>query len=240
MYSLFMGLWSMLFSKVQYQILILGLDDAGKTTFLEQLKHVYAGLAPPEELKIPPTVGLNIGKLDVGSRVRFLFWDLGGQASLRVLWDKYYSESHAVVWIVDSADRNRLGEAAREIERIARDKDLKEAPIIVLANKQDRADALTMDDIALALGLPPGAALAESSGAGAGGSKGSGDGSGSSVGNGVRGSPARSGLAHSTASMNAAFGAATATPIETPYGSPSVPISPASAYSALLLLCCQQ
>ncbi len=132
MYSLFMGLWSLLFSRVQYQILILGLDDAGKTTFLEQTKHLYAGLSPPSSLKIPPTVGLNIGKLDVvGSRVRFLFWDLGGQASLRVLWDKYYSESHAVIWILDSTDPGRMSEAAREIQRVARDKDLVEAPIIV-------------------------------------------------------------------------------------------------------------
>jgi len=154
MLSLFMGFWSMLFAKVQYQILILGLDDAGKTTFLEQVRHLYSGTSPPEDLKIPPTVGLNIGKLDV-SRVRFIFWDLGGSASLRVLWDKYYADSHAVLFLIDStADDGRMDEAKEEIRRIATDKDLIGAPIILLANKQDLKHATQVDALAKMLQLP--------------------------------------------------------------------------------------
>jgi ADP-ribosylation factor related protein 1 len=74
-------------------VLILGLDNAGKTTFLESAKtrfnrdHKGANLA-----KITTTVGLNIGKIDTNG-VRLNFWDLGGQEELQALWDKYYQVS---------------------------------------------------------------------------------------------------------------------------------------------------
>jgi hypothetical protein len=102
--------------------------------------------------------------------VRFLFWDLGGAAGLRVLWDRYFADAHAVVWIVDARSdaepRARLQtECAREIARVALDKDLQGAPIIVLANKQDCPSALSAHEVALALGLPAGSAVGDGSGA---------------------------------------------------------------------------
>jgi ADP-ribosylation factor related protein 1 len=122
-------------------------------TFLEQLKHIYSGSTPPDELKIPPTVGLNLGKLDV-NRVRFIFWDLGGQQSLRVLWDKYFAEAHAIVYILDATDTSRLEESAHEIAKVLQDKDLSDAPLVVLANKQDLKHALEVDTLAKLLHLP--------------------------------------------------------------------------------------
>lgn len=72
--------------------------------------------------KITTTVGLNIGKIDIDG-IRLNFWDLGGQSELQSLWDKYYAESHAVIYIVDSSDRDRIpdsketfGELFRRIE----------------------------------------------------------------------------------------------------------------------------
>jgi ADP-ribosylation factor related protein 1 len=79
--------------KDEFFVLILGLDNAGKTTFLESAKtrfnrdHKGANLA-----KITTTVGLNIGKIDTNG-VRLNFWDLGGQEELQALWDKYYQVS---------------------------------------------------------------------------------------------------------------------------------------------------
>ncbi|MBW01049.1 ADP-ribosylation factor-related protein 1, partial [Eschrichtius robustus] len=74
--------------KDQYCILILGLDNAGKTTFLEQSKtrfnKNYKGMTLS---KITTTVGLNIGTVDFG-KARLMFWDLGGQEELQSLWDK--------------------------------------------------------------------------------------------------------------------------------------------------------
>ncbi|XP_022350533.1 ADP-ribosylation factor-related protein 1 isoform X3 [Enhydra lutris kenyoni] len=88
MYTLLSGLYKYMFQKDEYCILILGLDNAGKTTFLEQLKtrfnKNYKGMSLS---KITTTVGLNIGTVDV-AKARLMFWDLGGQEELQSLWDK--------------------------------------------------------------------------------------------------------------------------------------------------------
>ena len=100
MYTLLSGAWKYYFQRDEFCILILGLDNAGKTTFLEQTKIKFNPKYVRDERqlrRITTTVGLNIGKIDVGN-IRMLFWDLGGQDELRTLWDKYYSESHGVIY----------------------------------------------------------------------------------------------------------------------------------------------
>ncbi|KYM93620.1 PREDICTED: ADP-ribosylation factor-related protein 1-like [Cyphomyrmex costatus] len=88
MYTLLHGLYKYLMQKDEYFILILGLDNAGKTTYLDAAKTKftknYKGMNPN---KITTTVGLNIGKIDIAG-VSFNFWDLGGQEELQSLWDK--------------------------------------------------------------------------------------------------------------------------------------------------------
>ena len=141
MYSLISGFWRMLFAKVQYQVLILGLDDSGKTTLLEQLRHLYSGTPAPRDLRFPPTVGLNLGNLEV-DRARLMFWDLGGQQGLRVLWDKYFSDAHALIYVMDSSDGVRIGESVSELDKLMADKELSEVPLLILCNKQDVEGAL--------------------------------------------------------------------------------------------------
>ncbi|KAG9474601.1 hypothetical protein GDO78_004738 [Eleutherodactylus coqui] len=113
MYTLLSGLYKYMFQKDEYCILILGLDNAGKTTFLEQTKIRFCRNYKGMNLsKITTTVGLNIGTIDVG-KVRLMFWDLGGQEELQALWDKYYAESHGVIYVIDSTDETRLSESKR-------------------------------------------------------------------------------------------------------------------------------
>lgn len=154
MYSLISGFIQQMFAKPQYQILILGLDDAGKTTYLEQLKHLYQNSTAPNQLIIPPTVGLNIGKIDINNRAKLVFWDLGGQSGLRVLWDKYFNDSHAIIYILDSCDLNRLDESTHEIEKLLQDKDLTDAPLLILLNKSDlKQQSMSKEVIEKALDL---------------------------------------------------------------------------------------
>ncbi|WAR23619.1 ARFRP-like protein [Mya arenaria] len=47
----------------------------------------------------------------VTSGVKLKFWDLGGQEELQSLWDKYYAESHAIIYVVDSSDKERIDES---------------------------------------------------------------------------------------------------------------------------------
>ncbi|CAM9316709.1 unnamed protein product, partial [Ectocarpus sp. 8 AP-2014] len=81
-FSLIAGLIRYLFSKTEVNVLILGLDYAGKTTLLEQMKGIFKKVQGIPPSKIPPTVGLNVGKMDVGG-CKLTFWDLGGQVRLR-------------------------------------------------------------------------------------------------------------------------------------------------------------
>ncbi|XP_070555841.1 ADP-ribosylation factor-related protein 1-like isoform X2 [Ptychodera flava] len=96
--------------------------------------------------KITTTVGLNIGKIDIGS-VRLMFWDLGGQEELQSLWDKYYAESHGVIYVVDSTDEERLEDSWKAFDEMIESEALEGVPVIVLANKQDVQGCLNVDQI---------------------------------------------------------------------------------------------
>ncbi|CAL1546629.1 unnamed protein product [Lymnaea stagnalis] len=147
MYTLMSGFYKYMCQRDQYFVLILGLDNAGKTTFLEQTKtkfnRNYQGM---NLAKITSTVGLNIGKIDVGTS-RLNFWDLGGQEELQSLWDKYYVESHAVIYIVDSSDRERVEESKEAFEKMVMNDNLTGVPLMLLANKQDLDGCLKVTEV---------------------------------------------------------------------------------------------
>jgi ADP-ribosylation factor related protein 1 len=90
--------------------LVIGLDYAGKTTLLERIKSKFGHLPSIPIDRIPPTIGMNLARIDFrGSQV--VFWDLGGQIKMRSMWEKYYDDAHAIIFVVDSRDIDRLEEA---------------------------------------------------------------------------------------------------------------------------------
>lgn len=148
MFSLLLGFWERLFARPHVHILIIGLDHAGKSTLLEKLKTDYtkkAGLAPE---RITPTVGMNLAKISFdGAQV--VFWDLGGQVKVRSIWERYYSEAHAVVFVIDSADISRFEEAKLAHDAVVQHEYLANIPVVIFANKQDLPAALSLSDVAL-------------------------------------------------------------------------------------------
>ncbi|XP_077971219.1 ADP-ribosylation factor-related protein 1-like [Styela clava] len=147
MYTLLSGLLRHALKKDEYCILILGLDNAGKTTFLEQTKTKFTKNYKGMNLgKITTTVGLNIGKIDI-SGSRLMFWDLGGQEELQSLWDKYFAESHGIIYLVDSVDVDRIQESKQAFDNMLRSEALDTVPLLVLANKQDVLSCATVLDI---------------------------------------------------------------------------------------------
>lgn len=80
-------------------------------------------------------------------------WDLGGQESIRPYWRSYYQEQEAVIFVVDSCDKDRMQIAKRELMNIIEEDELKNAVVCVFANKQDMPEALKTAEIAEALGL---------------------------------------------------------------------------------------
>ena len=88
MYSLVSGAYKWYFEKTEYKLLVLGLDKAGKTNFIEKVKELEGQKFMRKE-KIPATVGLNLAKIEK-RRAKFVFWDVGGQPVLRKMWEQYY------------------------------------------------------------------------------------------------------------------------------------------------------
>ncbi|KXJ97499.1 P-loop containing nucleoside triphosphate hydrolase protein [Microdochium bolleyi] len=103
MYHLAKGLYRLATSKEEYSVILLGLDNAGKTTFHEQAKSLFLPDRPDPKLNTVPTVGQNVSTLTLPD-MYLKIWDVGGQHSLRKLWQSYYSSCHAIVFIIDSTD----------------------------------------------------------------------------------------------------------------------------------------
>ena len=111
------------------RILMLGLDGAGKTTILFNLKL-------GEVVNTVPTIGFNMETVQY-KNVEFSVWDVGGQERLRQLWHHYYEGTQGLIFAVDSSDRDRIDEAAETLRNLMNDEYLKDACLLVFANKQD-------------------------------------------------------------------------------------------------------
>ena len=118
-----------LFSKKEAKVLMLGLDAAGKTTILYQLK---LGLT----VETIPTMGFVYETIQ-HKNFKLSVWDVAGQDSLRPIWKHYYQNAKAVIFVVDSSDKNRMDLAKNELHKVIGDEELKDACLLLLANKID-------------------------------------------------------------------------------------------------------
>ena len=149
----FSKLWTKLLGKKDVRILMVGLDAAGKTTILYQLKM-------GETVKTIPTIGFNVETLDYKG-LNFTVWDVGGQYKIRVLWKHYYQNTDALIFVVDSNDRSRIDgddSAREELQKMLAEEELKDCCVLVMANKQDLNGALAPGEVTekLQMGAPKG------------------------------------------------------------------------------------
>lgn len=127
------------------RILMVGLDNAGKTTILYKLRL-------DETIGTVPTIGFNVESVKY-KNISFTVWDMGGQDKIRNLWRVYLKGSKGIIFVVDSTDKMRITEARHELTKLLEEEDLKDAHVLVFANKQDVAGALSASDIKQGLGL---------------------------------------------------------------------------------------
>lgn len=93
-----------------------------------------------------PTVGFNVETVTY-KNVKFSVWDVGGQDKIRPLWRHYFSGTQGLIFVIDSNDRARIDEARQELHRIITDREMKEALLLVFANKQDIQGAMTPQEV---------------------------------------------------------------------------------------------
>lgn len=123
----------------EFRILMLGLDNSGKTTALK-------ALAGEDVSHITPTQGFNIKSVQ-HSGFKLNVWDIGGQKHIRPYWKNYYANTDAIVYMVDSADKRRIDEAAEELTSLLEEEQLSGVPVLVYANKQDLLGAMKAEEI---------------------------------------------------------------------------------------------
>ncbi|GAU88010.1 hypothetical protein RvY_00783 [Ramazzottius varieornatus] len=132
-------------SEKEIRILLLGLDNAGKTTIMSKFCGKDTSI-------IAPTLGFNIETLEFQG-FKLTFWDVGGQKSLRSFWRNYFENTDALVWVVDSADRLRMDDCKRELHALLLEERMAGATLIIFANKQDLSSAASASEIAEILDL---------------------------------------------------------------------------------------
>ncbi|XP_017489863.1 PREDICTED: ADP-ribosylation factor 5 [Rhagoletis zephyria] len=139
------SLFTRLFGKKQVRILMVGLDAAGKTTILYKLKL-------GEIVTTIPTIGFNVETVEY-KNISFTVWDVGGQDKIRPLWRHYFQNTQGLIFVVDSNDRERIAEAADELQRMLNEDELRDAILLVFANKQDLPQAMPAAELTERLGL---------------------------------------------------------------------------------------
>jgi ADP-ribosylation factor-like protein 3 len=127
------------------RILILGLDNAGKTSILKKLSD-------EDPMETQATQGFNVKSVECEG-FKLNMWDIGGQKAIRQYWCHYYDEVDVLIYVVDSADRRRLEETGMELQTLMGEEKLNNTPLLVFANKMDLATALPATDISTALTL---------------------------------------------------------------------------------------
>ncbi|XP_056660256.1 ADP-ribosylation factor 4 isoform X1 [Monodelphis domestica] len=139
------SLFSRLFGKKQMRILMVGLDAAGKTTILYKLKL-------GEIVTTIPTIGFNVETVEY-KNICFTVWDVGGQDKIRPLWRHYFQNTQGLIFVVDSNDRERIQEGAEELQKMLQEDELRDAVLLLFANKQDLPNAMAISEMTDKLGL---------------------------------------------------------------------------------------
>eukprot|EP01084_Bolivina_argentea_P273488 465878_1 len=127
--SFFAKALAKLISPKEQRILMIGLDNAGKTTILYKLKL-------GEVRETVPTIGFNVETVQY-KNIAFTVWDCGGQDSIRPLWRHYYRNTQAIIFVIDSNDKERINIVKKEIDKLMNEDELRDALLLLFANKSD-------------------------------------------------------------------------------------------------------
>merc|ERR1711877_75099 len=138
-------IWERMLGKKEMRILMVGLDAAGKTTILYKLKL-------GEVVTTIPTIGFNVETVEY-KNLSFTVWDVGGQDKIRPLWRHYYQGTNGLIYVVDSNDRDRVEDAREELMKMLNEDEMRDAVLLVFANKQDLPNAMSPAEISEKMGL---------------------------------------------------------------------------------------
>ncbi|KAF4425261.1 ADP-ribosylation factor-like 2 [Fusarium acutatum] len=123
----------------EMRILMLGLDNAGKTTIVKKVMGEDVNT-------VSPTLGFIIKTIDYEG-YKLNIWDVGGQKTLRSYWRNYFEKTDALIWVVDATDRLRIQDCRDELQGLLLEERLAGASLLVFANKTDVEGCMTEEEI---------------------------------------------------------------------------------------------
>ncbi|KAI9779510.1 MAG: ADP-ribosylation factor-like protein 2 [Geoglossum umbratile] len=123
----------------EMRILMLGLDNAGKTTIVKKIMNEDVNTVSPTLGFIIKTIDYNGYKLNI--------WDVGGQKTLRSYWRNYFEKTDALIWVVDATDRLRVDDCREELAGLLLEERLMGASLLVFANKTDVGGCMSLEEI---------------------------------------------------------------------------------------------
>ena len=146
LYEKFWSIWESLWKSLGFEgkegtLLLLGLDNAGKTTLLHRLRTGDVRSFPPTDRPHHMTEKFTC------QGISFQAWDLGGHEAVRHVWEDYVCECSAVFFLIDSSDHDRIEEAGFELDALIGEKIVQDVPVAVLCNKCDLETAMPSKDI---------------------------------------------------------------------------------------------
>uniref|UniRef100_A0A672GAS7 ADP-ribosylation factor 4 n=1 Tax=Salarias fasciatus TaxID=181472 RepID=A0A672GAS7_SALFA len=136
------SIFSRLFGKKQMRILMASLR-ASPPTVIQSKNSNKSNCVP----------GFNVETVEY-KNICFTVWDVGGQDKIRPLWRHYFQNTQGLIFVVDSNDRERVAESAEELLKMIQEDELKDAVLLVMANKQDLPNSMSVTDLTEKLGLP--------------------------------------------------------------------------------------
>ncbi|KAL3523583.1 hypothetical protein ACH5RR_016417 [Cinchona calisaya] len=134
-----------LFAKKEIRLLMVGLENAGKTAILYKLKL-------GEVITTIPTIGFHVETVEY-KNISFAIWDVGGLKNILHLWRHYFYNTIGLIFVVDSNDRDRVFEARNELQMMLNEDELRDAVLLVFANKQELPNAMNAAEVTDKLGL---------------------------------------------------------------------------------------
>ncbi|CAF1506162.1 unnamed protein product [Adineta steineri] len=80
--------------------------------------------------------------------LKFNILDIGGQSKIRIIWNHYFQDTKALIYVIDSDDRARIDEACEALQKTLLNDEFKGIPLLIPANKQDLSNAMNITELA--------------------------------------------------------------------------------------------
>ncbi|KAK5049033.1 hypothetical protein LTR84_005455 [Exophiala bonariae] len=129
----------------EMRVLMLGLDNAGKTTIVKRVMNEDVNT-------VSPTLGFNIKTIDFQG-YKLNIWDVGGQKTIRTYWRNYFEKTDALIWVVDATDRLRIEDCRLELQGLLLEERLSGASLLVFLNKTDVPGCMSEEEVTRSLAL---------------------------------------------------------------------------------------